>query len=33
VIHLVKKYEAAEIAAVCIEDKLFPKVNSFIPGR
>ena len=32
VIHLVKKYEAAEIAAVCIEDKLFPKVNSFIPG-
>ncbi len=33
VIHMVKKYEAAEIAAVCIEDKLFPKVNSFIPGR
>jgi len=33
VIHLVRKYEAAEIAAVCIEDKLFPKVNSFIPGR
>jgi len=33
VIRLVKKYEAAEIAAVCIEDKLFPKVNSFIPGR
>jgi len=33
VIYLVKKYEAAEIAAVCIEDKLFPKVNSFIPGR
>ncbi len=33
VIHLVRKYEAAEIAAVCIEDKLFPKVNSFISGR
>jgi phosphoenolpyruvate phosphomutase len=33
VIHLVKKYEVAEIATVCIEDKLFPKVNSFIPGR
>ena len=33
VIHLVRKYEAAGIAAVCIEDKLFPKVNSFIPGR
>lgn len=33
VIQLVKKYEAAGIAAVCIEDKLFPKVNSFIAGR
>lgn len=33
VIHMVKKYEAAGIAAVCIEDKHFPKVNSFIPGR
>ncbi len=33
VIHMVKKYEAAGIAAVCIEDKLFPKVNSFISGR
>lgn len=33
VIHMVKQYEAAGIAAVCIEDKLFPKVNSFIPGR
>ncbi len=33
VIHMVKKYEAAGIAAVVIEDKLFPKVNSFIPGR
>jgi phosphoenolpyruvate phosphomutase len=33
VIHLVRKFEAAGIAAVCMEDKLFPKVNSFIPGR
>ncbi|MGH7198886.1 MAG: isocitrate lyase/phosphoenolpyruvate mutase family protein, partial [Candidatus Omnitrophota bacterium] len=31
--HMVKKYEAAGMAAVVIEDKLFPKVNSFIPGR
>jgi len=33
VIHMVRKYEAAGIAAVCIEDKLFPKVNSYVPGR
>jgi phosphoenolpyruvate phosphomutase len=33
VIHMVKKYEERGIAAVCIEDKKFPKVNSFIPGR
>jgi len=33
VIHMVKKYEAAGIAAVTIEDKRFPKVNSYIPGR
>lgn len=33
VIHMVKRYEAAGVAAVCIEDKQFPKVNSFIPGR
>jgi len=33
VIHMVKRYEAAGIAAVCMEDKLFPKVNSFVPGR
>lgn len=33
VIHMVHKYEAAGIAAVCIEDKKFPKVNSYIPGR
>lgn len=31
--HMVKKYEASDIAAVVIEDKLFPKVNSFVPGR
>lgn len=33
VIYMVKQFEAAGIAAVCIEDKMFPKVNSFIPGR
>lgn len=33
VIQMIKKYEAAGIAAVCIEDKHFPKVNSFIAGR
>ncbi len=33
VMHMVKKYEAAGLAAVVIEDKRFPKVNSFIPGR
>lgn len=33
VIHLVRKYEAAGVAAICIEDKAFPKVNSFLPGR
>jgi len=33
VIHMIQKFEAAGIAAVCIEDKLFPKVNSFVPGR
>ena len=31
--HLVKKYEASGIAAIVIEDKLFPKQNSFVPGR
>lgn len=31
--HLVKQYESAGLAAVVIEDKRFPKVNSFIPGR
>ena len=33
VIHMVEKYEKAGIAAICIEDKLFPKVNSFVEGR
>lgn len=33
VIHLVRKFEREGIAAVCIEDKVFPKVNSYIPGR
>ncbi|MEW6619505.1 MAG: phosphoenolpyruvate mutase [bacterium] len=33
VMYMVKKYESAGIAAVVIEDKQFPKVNSFIPGR
>ena len=31
--HMVRRYEAAGIAAVCIEDKKFPKVNSYVPGR
>lgn len=30
---LVKKLEQRDIAAVCIEDKLFPKTNSFIGGK
>src|SRR4026208_1653620 len=30
---LVKKLEQRGIAAVCIEDKLFPKTNSFIGGE
>lgn len=31
--HMVRKYEAAGLAAVVMEDKIFPKVNSFVPGR
>ncbi|MDO8730215.1 MAG: isocitrate lyase/phosphoenolpyruvate mutase family protein [Candidatus Omnitrophota bacterium] len=31
--HMVRKYEAAGLAAAVMEDKIFPKVNSFIPGR
>ncbi|MCP4376889.1 MAG: NTP transferase domain-containing protein [bacterium] len=33
VMHMVKRFEAAGVSAVSIEDKLFPKVNSFVPGR
>jgi len=33
IMYMVRKYEAAGIAAVTIEDKKFPKVNSYIPGR
>ena len=31
--YLVQQYEAAGIAGIAMEDKLFPKVNSFVPGR
>ena len=30
VIHMVKKYENAGVAAICIEDKTFPKQNSLL---
>ena len=30
---LVKKFEQINIAGVCIEDKIFPKTNSFINGE
>ena len=33
VIRMVRQFEAAGIAGVCIEDKLFPKVNSLTAGR
>ena len=33
VAYLVHRYEAAGIGGVCIEDKIFPKRNSFIPGQ
>jgi phosphoenolpyruvate phosphomutase len=32
VAHMVHEYQAAGITAVCIEDKLFPKMNSFAGG-
>ncbi len=32
VMRMVRKFEAAGVAAVCIEDKLFPKVNSLLAG-
>lgn len=30
--HTVKKYESAGVAAICIEDKMFPKQNSLLEG-
>ncbi len=33
VYHMTRKFEAAGVGAVCIEDKEFPKTNSFIEGR
>jgi phosphoenolpyruvate phosphomutase len=33
VYYMTRKFEAAGVAAVCIEDKQFPKTNSFIEGR
>ncbi len=33
VIHMVRAYEARGVAGVCIEDKQFPKLNSFIEGN
>ena len=30
--YLVKKYESAGIAGICIEDKTFPKQNSLLKG-
>lgn len=33
VAHMVRRYEGAGVAAVCIEDKVFPKTNSFVLGR
>ncbi len=32
VAHLVRHYERMRIAAICIEDKVFPKINSFMEG-
>jgi len=32
VAHLVRHYERQHIAGVCIEDKVFPKINSFMEG-
>jgi phosphoenolpyruvate phosphomutase len=32
VVHMVRRYEASGIAGVCIEDKHFPKLNSFVRG-
>ena len=32
-IYMIEQYEANGISGICIEDKKFPKVNSFIEGR
>ncbi|NJQ05633.1 isocitrate lyase/phosphoenolpyruvate mutase family protein [Streptomyces lonarensis] len=32
VAHMIHEFEAAGITAVCMEDKLFPKMNSFVSG-
>ncbi|KMS87994.1 MULTISPECIES: isocitrate lyase/phosphoenolpyruvate mutase family protein [Streptomyces] len=32
VAHMVHEFEAAGITGLCIEDKLFPKMNSFVAG-
>ncbi|MFI6937393.1 isocitrate lyase/phosphoenolpyruvate mutase family protein [Streptomyces sp. NPDC050287] len=32
VAHMVHEYQDAGITAVCVEDKLFPKMNSFVGG-
>jgi phosphoenolpyruvate phosphomutase len=31
--HAVRQFEAAGVAGVCVEDKQFPKLNSFVEGR
>jgi phosphoenolpyruvate phosphomutase len=33
VMYAVQRYEAAGIAGICVEDKHFPKVNSYVSGR
>lgn len=33
VVHTVRSYEAAGVRGVCIEDKTFPRLNSFIVGN
>ncbi|MFK4099079.1 isocitrate lyase/phosphoenolpyruvate mutase family protein [Streptomyces sp. NPDC019531] len=33
VMHTIRRYERAGLAGVSIEDKVFPKVNSFVAGR
>lgn len=33
VAYLVQRYESAGVAGVCIEDKVFPKTNSFVERR